>query len=508
MKLECGKDQLGNIVIRRALAFTAAERYLGLLVKFLMLAAVSRLLTPEEIGVYVIGSGIATIALSLREFATAEYLIQRTTIARDDVRTSFTVLLGMTALISVFLLAIAPLFAAFYKEGQLVRYLQVIIAAGIIEVFSMPIVALLRRDMAFGALAVINTSTTMITSLATLLLAILGFSYMSFAWAWLAGAVSTVVLAVYFRPDPRIFLPSLKGWRNALVFGSYNGATVVVNRAYEALPQLVLGRVLPLSQVGLYNRASTVCGIPDMFIVSTIVSVAFPALSAEVRAGRDLKHSYLRAISYITVLYWPAQVLLALLAHPVVSIVLGDQWLGIVPLVQIISIAALCWFPFILAPPLLQSLGALRDNLVLNFAARSVSALVLCSASFFGIMAVALSHFVVQPYQMVLALRAARRHIPFPWRDLLAAIASSATVTACSAAGPVAVIAWAGFNLELTISQAGAATLLAALGWLIGLYVTQHPFLSEVERIAEAVRDSAVCRRLVGYRRFFSPRAR
>ena len=64
-------------VVRRAFAMAAGEQYVRLAINFASIAMVSRLLTPTEIGVSVIGTGIMAIALGLREFATSDFLIQR-----------------------------------------------------------------------------------------------------------------------------------------------------------------------------------------------------------------------------------------------------------------------------------------------------------------------------------------------------------------------------------------------------------------------------------------------
>ena len=73
----------------------------------------------------------------------------------------------------------------------------------------------------------------------------------------------------------------------------------------------------------------------------------------EIRQGNDLKRAYLQALSHITVVHWPALLLLAVLAQPIVMVLMGQQWTQIVPLVQIISIACLFWFPMVLTPAIL-----------------------------------------------------------------------------------------------------------------------------------------------------------
>jgi O-antigen/teichoic acid export membrane protein len=490
----------------------AGEQYLRLAIGFALIAIVSRLLTPTEIGVSVIGTGIVLIALGLRQFATSDFLIRRDQVAPDDVRSSFTVLFLLTALIAAAMYLLAPWFGAFYGEPKLAAFMRVAAVAGLIEAISLPITGLLRRDMAFGQLAFINTSSALITAVATVLLAVLGFSYMSVAWAMVAAAVTTTGLSFYFRPDPSILRPALTCWRSILAFGGYDGASYLINRIYEGLPQLVLGYMLPHSAVGLYNRANVTAGIPDKIVLTSVVSVAFPALAGEVRRGLGLKEPYLRALSLITVLYWPALVLLAILAQPVVLVLLGQQWLAVIPLLQVIAIAALAWFPVVLTSPVLLAIGATRDRMLADLIGRSGAAVVLCASAYFGVvyfgvMAMAASQLVNLPLQMVVALCFVHRHIAFRWREIPAALWKSAVVTASSAAGPICVVALPEFSFDLSIRGTLLALLLAAVGWLAGVLVTRHPVALELRQAVETIGATSLVRRWSRPRLIADPRA-
>jgi O-antigen/teichoic acid export membrane protein len=349
--------------------------------------------------------------------------------------------------------------------------------------------------MAFGTLASINMIAATVAAVATILLALAGFSFMSIAWATAAGAATTTVLSFYFRPGLTILRPSFRSWRSVLTFGGYNGASFLINRIYETLPQLVLGRILPHSAVGLYNRATVVSDIPDKIILTSVFSVAFPALAAEVRQGRSLKEPYLRALGLITVFYWPGQVLLVLLAYPIVSLLLGQQWLGAVPLLQIMAIATFAWFPVTLTSPILLAVGANRDRVMADLVGRSVSAVILCSAAWFGIMAMAASKLLTLPFQMVLSFYFVRRHVPFRLRELGGGLWKSAAVTVGSAAGPVCVIAWSSSGFDLSIPDTMVAMLLAIVGWLVGVLATRHPVLLEFRRAGYALAGTSVMQR-------------
>jgi O-antigen/teichoic acid export membrane protein len=363
---------------------------------------------------------------------------------------------------------------------------------------ALPIRGLLRREMAFGALAFINTATALASATATILLALAGFSFMSFAWATMVAAGTTIVLSFYFRPNLSILRPAFRSWRDVLSFGGYNGASHVINQTYETLPQLVLGGILPPAAVGLYNRALLVSKIPQMIFLTSVFSVAFPALAAEIRKGHSLKEPYLRALGYITVLYWPALVLIALLANPVVSLLLGQQWLSVIPLLQIMAVAHLPWFPVILTAPVLLAVSANRDRVLVHLVARPISAVVLCAAAYFDIMAMALSQLVIVPYVMVVVLYFVRRHIAFRWRELAAAIWKSAVVTVSSAAGPAGVVAFCDSGFDLPIAASVVAVLLAGIGWFAGVFATRHPINARAPQSARPDRADANCRAIRG----------
>ncbi|TIX37230.1 MAG: sugar transporter, partial [Mesorhizobium sp.] len=181
--------------VKRALLMSVGERYVLLVTNFATAALVSRILTPQEIGVSVIGMAIMATALSLREFSSSSFLIQRKELSREDIRGAFTVTFILTGVIAAALVAASPFLASFYREPNLVPYFRVISVCLFLDASSTLIIALLRREMSFGKVAAIDIAGAVANSAATMALALAGFSYMSFAWAWLIGSGLAAVLA-------------------------------------------------------------------------------------------------------------------------------------------------------------------------------------------------------------------------------------------------------------------------------------------------------------------------
>ena len=62
--------------VRRSLAYSLADSYLGVLLQLASTLIISRILTPTEIGIFAVAAVIAALASTFRDFGVAEYLIQ------------------------------------------------------------------------------------------------------------------------------------------------------------------------------------------------------------------------------------------------------------------------------------------------------------------------------------------------------------------------------------------------------------------------------------------------
>lgn len=475
--------------VKRALLMSVGERYVLLVTNFATAALVSRILTPKEIGVSVIGMAIMAIALSLREFSSASFLIQRRELSREDIRGAFTVTFILTGIVAAALVVASPFLASFYSEPNLVPYFRVVSACLFLDALFTLINALLRREMSFGKVAAIDITGAVTNSAATMALALAGFSYMSFAWAWLIGSGLAAGLALALCPNFWMFKPSLANWRGMISFGGYNGVMAILFRIFDALPLLLLGRFISPNAAALFSRTLWIGQIPDKLVIGGAMAVVLPAFSAEVRQGRDLKRPYLSALSLITALHWPALLVLSVLAYPIVDIVLGHQWTEAAPLVQIVGVALLFSFSFELNYPVMVALGAIRDLFIRALIVFPLSGILLSVAVVFGgLHAAAWCMLVTVPFQAYIALSFVRRRLGLRRRDIAAALWKSAVVAFASAVPPLAAIGISGSGFGLSNMEATGAGLLAFGGWSAGLIITRHPLLDEIIKILPALR--------------------
>jgi O-antigen/teichoic acid export membrane protein len=135
----------------------------------------------------------------------------------------------------------------------------------------------------------------------------------------------------------------------------------------------------------------------------------------------------------------------------------------------------------------LVAFGANRDAFTANFVGRGVSTVIICVASFQGLVALALSQFISLPFQMYVSFRYIRRRVHFEWVELLAVMARSGVITLMAIAGPVVILVLNDFDFDFSAASASLSVALSASGWMIGMVAFRHPLLDELPAIAERI---------------------
>jgi O-antigen/teichoic acid export membrane protein len=480
--------------VRRAFVWATAGRYIVMVINLSVTVVIARLIAPAAFGVSVLGGSAYAIAEALRELGGGAYLIQQHELNIEKIRTSITTSLLVSLAIALLLYFSAGTIARFYDLPEVEHYIHVTAFGYVLGPFIFPVFALMSREMAFGSQAVVSISMSFVGGLASIGLAALDFGYISFAWATVASAIVGSGLCFLFRPDHAIYRLSLSEWRSVIGFGAFDSATALAAVLGEYTPYLILGKMLDPASVGIAQRAALLSLFPERVILAGVSAVALPMFSRSVRENSDTKGAYLHAIELITAVQWPCLILLNVLATPLVSVLLGRQWLDVAPILRILSLACAFSFPWALQYPVLVAVGAVRFLPRLVASQALLNTLAVGFTSQYGLLTVAMGVTVIAPVNAFIALALVRRHLKFQWSELAGALSKSASLSLLSSLGPVAIILSDGGPSNLSIKGVLIAVFLSAVGWGFGLWRSRHPLRHELVRALEATR-TALCAR-------------
>lgn len=191
------------------------------------------------------------------------------------------------------------------------------------------------------------------------------------AWSLYAGyAVAEVAELAWLRRASGARFPGLIRSVKALLmyggrwvrFGLYNCGSQVLNAVAINSPTVILASTSSKAAAAAYSIANWLITIPIYILIGAIHRVAFSALSGRNRDALQkplLDMLRLAAAAIVPVLIWTA-----LMAEPVVTIVLGESW---VPLAAPVArmLALYCVFAAMFSP--ISSLDVLLDKAYYSF---------------------------------------------------------------------------------------------------------------------------------------------
>lgn len=332
--------------IRTSLAWAYSGQIASFFVAFFGSIVVARLLTPHELGIFAIAMAAQGIVQVFVAFGVGAYIIKEPSIDEDMIDTAFTINMILAIALSLILFSISFAGASILGDTSAGNVLRVSAIGPLISIFSFKPSVILQREMKFKFISMIGLSTGIASTVVTILSALSGASYMSPVFGNIASGLFALVL--YYRNDKVQFRQriSIVNWRGMTIFGlrmiSVGGVATLAGRSSE----MILGRLLGVTALGLYTRASGLSNMIWSNVYGTATQVVFVQMAEDFRQTGELRATFLKSLSIITSIMWPILIGLAVLARPVIHILYGDKWLAAaapLSLLMIMQFFALCY---------------------------------------------------------------------------------------------------------------------------------------------------------------------
>ena len=260
------------------------------------LMVLARLLGPKDFGLVGMVTAITGVLNLFRDFGLSTAAVQRTTVTEEQISTLFWINVLVGAILTAATAACAPLIAAFYHEPRLVWVTAAVASGFLFNALGVQHSALLQRQMRFTALAVINTSSLIASTIVAVGMAKVGYGYWSLVAMTIVYPLGTTIgswlTAAWIPGLPR----RQAGVRSMMRFGgTITLNCVIVYIAYN-LEKVLLGRFWGADAIGIYGRAYQLANIPTDNLNSAVGEVAFSALSRVQTIPLALKVTFSRVI--------------------------------------------------------------------------------------------------------------------------------------------------------------------------------------------------------------------
>lgn len=469
--------------VRRSLLLAFAEKYSVFVLHMVSTVIIARLLTPAEIGTYSVAMVMVGFAHTARDFGVGQYLVQERDLTDAKIRAASGVAIAMAWSIALLLFGLSYPAASFYGEPGVGQAMRVLAINFMLLPFATVPLALWRRELNFGPPYVIKTAGGVVGTSSVLLLAYLGFGYMSMAWGAVAGISTNVLLATWLRPRAMPWRPSLRGSRAVISWGGLASTAAILREMTTAAPDLIIGRALGMREVGMLGRAMGPVSLFERFFSSAVKGIVLPHFSMVRRGGREVREAYLKTVAMTSGIAWPFFAFFGVMAAPIIRVLFGDQWDEAAPLAQILcGYGALRVLPYF-ADHTLLAFGLARRNLLVETITLAVVAAAILVTAPHGLRAVTIGLVVAAAVTTIVSYRFLKEAAGVSLVDTLRACAGSAGLAAATAIGPLALMTLHPVPGGL-VSLLVAGSVTAAIGWGLALRAIRHPLRPEAAAYA------------------------
>lgn len=321
----------------------------------LKLAVLARLLSPHDFGLMGIGILVLRWLEHFTESGINKALIRNPGDIRPYLDTAWTVQLVRSVGLALVLYAFAPYGAWFFGNPEATPVIRALALLTLLRGLINPAVVFMPKELDFRRVVAWNLTEVLAGLAVAIPLALLYRNVWALVLSLLAGQAAKTAASFWIEP----YWPSLRFDRaragDLLRFGRWIFGLNVVNFLSVNIDSLFVGKLLGSMALGFYQVGHQVAGLPTREVRTIVVRVMFPTF-ARLR-DQALGRAYLQVLEVVSSIALPVGCLLTVFAGPIVSFLLGDRWLPVVPALQALAWNGVASALTGVAVPLLQAAG-------------------------------------------------------------------------------------------------------------------------------------------------------
>lgn len=326
-------------------------------------AVLARLLTPREFGLVGMVLGITGLVGLFKELGLSTATVQRDIITPQQISNLFWINVSVSGLLTLISFCLAPLAARFYHDPRVTGIMMALSLTFVLTGSTVQHQALLTRQMRFRTIAAIEVVSMLVSFVSACGLAKLGFSYWALVAQQMVYAISSLLLT-WFSSKWRPSMPKRNsGVRPMLRFGAQLTLADFIGLLMINSDTVLIGRFFGAESLGFYTRANVLLQRPLQQILGPINAVLTPVLSRLQNDSERYRRSFMRAYETMALIIFSFAAICLALAKPMVLVILGPKWSGVIPLFSAFAVVAISLPLSDAAVWLFQSQGRGREQL-------------------------------------------------------------------------------------------------------------------------------------------------
>ncbi|KFK97887.1 lipopolysaccharide biosynthesis protein [Serratia sp. Ag1] len=372
---------------KKSLQWSAIERFFTQAFQLGITLVLARILGPSAFGL--VGMLTIFIAISnvLIDSGFSSALIRKKDHCNNDLITAFYYNILMSAVCYLILFFIAPYVANFYHQDELKYILRSLGVVVLINPFMFIPRLKLTLAMDFKTQAKISITSVSIGGLIAIVMAMLGYGVWSLVFQMIISTVCSVLLFNLFSP----WFPRGQITKNSFDYLFDFGGKLLISSLldviYNNLYLIIIGKKFSPAIVGQFTQANQLASVPAMTLTGIIQRVTYPMFSHLQDKTDRLESLFFLTLRMAAVFIFPLIIGVAIIAKPLMTLLLGSQWQDAANLLSILCIGYMLYPIHAINLNLLQVKGRSDLFLKLEVAKKIIGVSILLITMPFGLLA-------------------------------------------------------------------------------------------------------------------------
>lgn len=326
---------------KSGLYWNVITRILYELFRFGTSIIVARILDPKDFGIVSIATIVIFYTNTITNFGFNQALVQKKDITARHINSVFTLDLTISICMAGLFYTLAPTIASFFNSPEsrdVIRVLSLIFI--LTTLYDLPY-TLLRRDINFRIISIVDAAKEVSMAIITLALAMAGFKYWSLVIGQIVPLLAATLYLLYKTEwSPRISY-DLEPLKDLFNFGTWSFIRGQLVFFINRVDRIIIGRFYTPSTLGLYDRAKSLSQMPNETIAQNINSVLLSSFSRAQHDDQGLRNLLVKGLVIISVLNFPIYLGLYVVAPHFIFVLFGEKWKATIDSLQILCLSGI-----------------------------------------------------------------------------------------------------------------------------------------------------------------------
>lgn len=325
--------------IARAALFQLFSKFANVLVQLVITMVLSRIIAPDQYGTVAVLTVFTGFFSIMSDIGISSAVIQFRDLSEKDHRHLFTFSIILGIGLAACFYGVCCLIAVVYTERTYYSLGAILTLSVVFNSANMVPNGLLLKEKRFDLVGIRLVVCTCLVGVLTIAMALMGMG----CYALVLNSVMTALFVLAWNLAHLKLKPLLGDFRPTLKkiwhYSMFQFGHECMGYFARNVDSLLVGKFFGASALGYYNKAYTLYGYPESYLISSITSTLRPFFAEHQGDSDAMYRRALKVAKTVSLLAGCCTCVLSVCAIEIIVVLFGEQWLPAGPLLQILALS-------------------------------------------------------------------------------------------------------------------------------------------------------------------------